>query len=598
MNVKETEPEVSTMTALFTTLPGLFQHITRTYQNPVMLACKKDDAWVKFSTAEVVNIVCKIGAGLLELGLRPGDRIGIAANSSPYWMMMDFAALGCGAITVPLFSNIAPENLRYEIQDSGMRFLFVDSEKQYDTVKASGGIVERFIALPGDMNLSDCISWDSLMSLGEKRMASQPGEWERLSNDVRSTSTATIIYTSGSTGTPKGVELTHDNLVTQVQGTALRFPLDPKNDCVLSCLPLAHGFERMAAFYYLSTGSSLYFAEEVKKVGEALREVHPTVITLVPRLLEKTYARMRSGADSAKGFKKILAQAAFKRAWEKIPGVPATLKDKLFDALVYRKLREALGGRLRFIISGSAPLDHSLYGFLLNAGFPVYEGYGLTETSPVIAANYPGHLKVGTVGKLFPDVEVRIGEDGEILARGPGIMKGYYGKPGETAKTIDENGWLHTGDLGKLDAEGFLHITGRKKELFKTANGKYVAPVPIEQALCNKLADMAMVIAEKRPFVTAVLFPDMEGLKRLKPELGCAEMDDASFLHSEQARAYMQKAVDDMNTKLNHWEKVQKFHLADRILSVDAAELTPTLKIRRHVVEEKFRAEIDAMYAA
>jgi long-chain acyl-CoA synthetase len=387
--------------------------------------------------------------------------------------------------------------------------------------------------------------------------------------------------------------------VSQVEGAALRFPLHPDEDSALSCLPLAHVFERMVTFYYLSTGISIHFAEEIKKVGDNLREVHPTIITLVPRLLEKVHAKLQANVEIAAGLKKTLGKAALDRARVKAHDAPATFKDRVLDALVYKKMRVALGGRLRLVISGSAPLDPSLYSFFLNLGVPVYEGYGLTETSPVLAANFPGHRKVGTVGPIFPGVEVRVGDDGEILARGPGVMKGYYRKPEETSQVIDNAGWLHTGDLGHVDNEGYLKITGRKKELFKTANGKYVAPVPIEQALIqNKLVDMAMVIAEGRPFTTAVLFPDVENLKALKVELGCESLEDAAFLKSSQALGYLQTSLDAVNSKLNHWEKVQKFHLAVAPLAIDAGELTPTMKIRRHVVEDKFRKEIDLLYAA
>jgi len=586
------------MTNPFTTLTNLILHVGQTHRNPAALSYKKDGAWISISTAEMTDTVRKVGAGLLELGLKPGDRLGIMADPSPFWLMMDLAALGCGAVTVPLFPNVAPENLHYEIQDSGMRFLFVSSEAQLSTLQPCPKSIEGILALPKALELQGCVSWEMLLLIGAKRLENQPGEWDASARAVKEEDTATLIYTSGSTGIPKGVELTHRNLVSQVVGTSIRFPLDPQKDRLLSCLPLAHVLERIGSYYYLSTGTSLYFAEDIKKVGEDLREVRPTVIILVPRLLEKMYAKMQLGVETATGLKKRLARAAFRRAQEKSPTSAPTPLDKVFDALVYRKMRAALGGCLRLAISGGAPLDPNLYGFFLNIGLPVYEGYGLTEASPVVAANFPGHRKVGTVGIPYPEVEVRIAEDGEILARGAGIMKGYYGKPEETAQTVDAEGWLHTGDLGQLDGEGYLRITGRKKELFKTANGKYVAPVPIEQAIgTHKLVDMVLVIAEGRPFVTALLFPNMEGLQAWKQELGHEDMEDTAFLRSEKASAALRQIVEDVNAKLNHWEKIRKFHLAERTLSIGAGELTPTLKIRRHIVEEKFRPQIDSFYA-
>jgi long-chain acyl-CoA synthetase len=585
------------MTPPFTTLTGLLLHVGQTYRNPTALVYRQNDVWISLSTAEVKETVQKIGTGLLELGLKPGDRLGIMADPSPFWIMLDMAALGCGAITVPLFPNVAPENLGYEIRDSGMRFLFLSSEAQLSVARSSSEPLECIIALPKALELHGCISWEMLEIIGAKRLQTHPDQWEKSARDVKEEDTATLIYTSGSTGIPKGVELTHKNLISQVRGTAARFPLDPEKDRILSCLPLAHVLERIGAYYYLSSGTSLYFAEDIKKVGDYLHEIHPTVIILVPRLLDKMFAKIQSNVEATTGFKKLLAHAAFKRAREKSPTAPSTSRDKVFEALVYRKMRTALGGSLRLVISGGAPLDPNLYGFFLNIGLPVYEGYGLTEASPVVAANFPGHRKVGTVGVAYPGVEVRIAPDGEILAHGAGIMKGYYRKPEETASTIDVDGWLHTGDLGDLDAEGYLRITGRKKELFKTAGGKYVAPVPIEQAIgAHKFVDMVLVVAEGRPFTTALLFPNLDGLKAWKQELGHEAMDDLSFLRSKEATVHLQQVVEAVNAKLNHWEKIQKFHLAEEALSISAGELTPTLKIRRHIVEEKFRRQIESFY--
>ena len=583
------------MADTFTTLPGILRHVNRTFQNPTALAYKKDGVWLSISTQELFLTVRRLGSGLIKMGLKPGDRVGIVADSSPFWMMFDLAVLGAGGITVPMFSNISPDNLKYEIQDSGMRYLFVGSEAQHKAMKPFFGSLERVLAL----NESDgCISWNGLLKDGDQRLVENSGEWDALSESVAEGNTATLIYTSGSTGIPKGVELTHRNLVTQVRGAQHRFPMDPAKDSALTCLPMAHVFERLVTYVYLASGIKIHFAEDIKKVGENLREIHPTIITMVPRMLEKIYAKMQANVESASGFKKILGKAALQRAKEKPLGSLLSLKDRFLDAWVYGKMRLALGGRVRLLISGSAPLDPGLYAFFQNVGIPIYEGYGLTETSPVLAVNFPGQVKVGTVGPIFPGVEIRIADDGEILGRGPNIMKGYYGKPAETAQTIDASGWLHTGDLGHLDQQGFLKITGRKKELFKTANGKYVAPVPIEQALIgNRLIDMALVIAEGKPFTTALLFPDFENLKALKTELGCEIMDDVAFLHSPVALNFIQKDLDLLNGKLNHWEQVQKFHLASRALTIDAGELTPTLKIRQHVAEEKFRKEIDSMYA-
>ncbi len=585
------------MSETFRTLPGLLKYVETHSQNDCALGYKKGDKWEKISTAEVGETVRRLCMGLVELGLKPCDKVGLVADPSPFWLMMDLAILGAGAVSVPMFANISHENLQFEIKDSGMKFLFVGSESQYLAMKPYFGSMQKIIVMPSGLGDEQCVSYENLLALGAKRQANGGNDYLRLSEGINEQDTATLIYTSGSTGVPKGVELTHRNLVFQVLAANKRFPLNPAVDKVLSCLPLAHVFERMVSYYYFFTGSPVYFAEDIKKVGDNLRELHPTVITMVPRLLEKVHAKMQANVEHAQGIKKFLGTRAWNRAHAKPLGSKDTWADKLFEALVYKKMREGLGGSLRLVISGSAPLDANLAAFFLNVGIPVYEGYGLTEASPVIAANFPDHRKLGTVGMAFPGVEVKIADDGEILTRGPHVMKGYYNKPAETAEVIDKQGWLHTGDLGHFDVENYIKITGRKKELFKTANGKYVAPVPIEHAITHcKLVDMAMVVAEGKPFTTALLFPDFENLDSLKAEIGCAEMGTDAFLQSPQARDYIQKSLDEVNSKLNHWEQVQKFIIIKTPITVDSGQLTPTMKIRRHIVMEKYRNEIEQMY--
>lgn len=590
------------MSETFRTLPGLLKYVEAHNQNACAMGYKKGAEWISISTEEVGNTVRQLCLGLVELGLKPGDKVGVVADPSPFWIMFDLAILGAGAVSVPMFANISRDNLIYEIEDSGMRFLFVGSDQQYQAMKPFFGKVEKIITMAASMpteegpGVGQCVSYEALKRLGANRQASHPGEYMRLSEGINEQDTATLIYTSGSTGVPKGVELTHRNLVFQVGAAHKRFPLDPKTDSIVSCLPLAHVFERMVTYYYFFTGTSIYFAEEIKKVAECLRELHPTVVTMVPRLLEKVHAKMQANLELAQGFKKIIGTKAWNRAHSKVPGSKDSFMDRIYDALVYKKMRAALGGNLRITISGSAPLDPSLAAFLLNIGIPVYEGYGLTEASPVISCNFPGHRKLGTVGLAFPGVEIKIGDDGEILTRGPHVMKGYYNKPVETAEVIDKMGWLHTGDLGHLDPENFIKITGRKKELFKSANGKYVAPVPIEQAIAgNKLVDMVMVVAEGKPFTTCLIFPDFENIAAVKTELGIQTGNDV-FLESPEAKAYIQKSLDEVNAKLNHWEQVQKFVVIKTPITVDSGQLTPTMKIRRHIVMEKYRAEIDSMY--
>ncbi len=585
------------MSGTFRTLPGLLKYVEANNTNPCALGFKRNGKWESLSTQEVGETVRHLSMGLVELGLKPKDKVGLVADPSPFWFMMDLAILGAGAVSVPMFSNISPDNLQFEIKDSGMRYLFLGSAAQYTAMKPFCDQMEKLILLPDNVQDEKSISYQALIELGKKHLATKTGDYLRLSEGINEQDTATLIYTSGSTGVPKGVELTHRNLVFQVGAANKRFPLDPSVDKILSCLPLAHVFERLVCYYYFSTGTSIYFAEEIKKVADNLRELNPTVISMVPRLLEKVHAKMQTNVETAKGLKKFLGAKAWQRAHEKVLGSKPNLSDKIFDALVYKKLRQALGGRLRIVISGSAPLDPIIGTFFMNVGIPVYEGYGLTEASPVIAANFPDHRKLGTVGLAFPGVEVKIADDGEILTRGPHVMKGYFNKPTETAEVIDKLGWLHTGDLGHFDTENYIKITGRKKELFKTANGKYVAPVPIEQAIAQcKLVDMVMVVAEGKPFTTALIFPDFENLKALKTEFASEDQNNEAFLSSSQVRDFIQKSLEEVNAKLNHWEQVQKFVIIKAPITVDSGQLTPTMKIRRHIVMEKYRAEIDSMY--
>jgi long-chain acyl-CoA synthetase len=575
----------------FSTLPGLLLYASQAYRNPAALLFKNGGRWCPIGSEEMAESVRQAGEQLIALGLRPGDRVGIASDSSPFWLMADLAALGAGAVTVPLFPNAAPDVVRHQILDSGMRFLFVENEELREAFSPFTGSVQHVLVLSSrrlqKLAPSDWAAGEGTVELGA---------WDQRVAALKPGNTATLIYTSGSTGLPKGVELTHDNIVSQVQAARDCFPLDAGKDRALSFLPLSHIFERMVAYYYLASGVSLAFAEDSKQAGFNLREVRPTVMTVVPRFLEKVHARVLELADSAGGIAHTLAVAAMKRATEKEEGAPRTWKDAVYERLVFRKIRAQMGGRLRFLISGSAALDPRLAKFFGNLGVPVYEGYGLTESSPVLTANFPGSSRMGTVGRPFPGVELRIAPDGEILARGPNIMKGYYGQPEATAETIDAEGWLRTGDLGSFDGDGFLRVTGRKKELFKTANGKYVAPLPIEQALAaHKLIESALVVAEGRRFVSAVIFPDFEALIQLKKEIVIPEAG-GSMLNSGTIQARFRDAVNAVNHGLNAWEQIRRFYVAEAPPTIEGGEMTPTLKLRRHAIEAKYRRKIEAMY--
>jgi long-chain acyl-CoA synthetase len=585
----------------FSTLPGIVQYAGQAYGNPGALCYKNGGRWCRISSSELLNSVRHAGENLIEMGLQPGDRVGIVADPSPFWLMADLAALGAGAVTVPLFPNAAPEVLRHQISDSGMKFLFVGSEELQETLRpilgSLGSSLKILLLSSKQVQIVSRQAWTESGGGTGGNVEPLSLEWDRRAALLKPEDTATLIYTSGSTGMPKGVELTHGNIVSQVRSAPLCFPLDPLKDSALTFLPLAHVFERMVTYYYLASGISVAFAENSRLAGVNLREIRPTVLTAVPRFLEKVYQRIQGLVDETTGVRHRIGKAALRRAVEKPIGTPPTWKDKVFEALVYRRIRAQMGGRLRLVISGSAPLDSKLAMFLVNLGVPVYEGYGLSESSPVLAVNYPGHRKLGSVGPAFPGVELRLAPDGEILARGPNIMKGYYGLPAETAAVLDKDGWLSTGDLGSLDAQGFLSVTGRKKELFKSATGKYVAPLPIEQALAtHKLIESAVIIAEGRPFVSALIYPDFDNLVALKQDLNGENRETGSFLQSESVQRRFSEIVETVNRGLNSWEQVRKFHVMDTPPAIESGEMTPTLKLRRHAVEAKYRRKIESFY--
>ena len=581
----------------FKTLPALVGYVLNTFRNSRALNYRHLGQWEHISTEEFVEIVRRLSLGLKAIGVEPGDKCGIIVPSSPQWLMIDLAIMVNGAVSVPMFPNISCDNFNFEVSNSSMKHLFI--KNQYILEKAIQHRLKDFkkiIALDVESQGDNVINFIELLSRGDEVSSTSPELYTILSNGVNENDLATIIYTSGSTGVPKGVPLTHKNIISQIYAATERFPMDPSKDSVLSCLPLAHIFERMVIYYYLSTGMSIYFADDIKKVGDLLREVRPTVITMVPRLLEKVYAKMHHNLAEVKGIKKTLASLAFHHAETATPG-RKSLVSKVYDPLVYKKLRNALGGKLRLAICGSAKLNPDIERFFLNIGLPLYQGYGLTECSPVVSANSPGHSRPGTVGMPFPDVEVRVNDDGEILVKSPGVFSGYFNNGRETKTVIDEDGWFHTGDLGLLDKDGYIIINGRKKELFKTSNGKYVSPVPTEQMVKQcELIDMAVVIAEGRKFVSLLIFPDFENLGTIRQERGKADISDEDFLSSLEIEKEIETLINNINKKLNHWEQIREYRVIKEPISIESGELTPTMKIRRHIVEKKFKHVIDEIY--
>lgn len=576
-------------------LPRLILGAAERYAHPDLLCYPHEHGWIRWSSVAMTQQIRALTMGLIARGVQRGDRIGIIAPPGPEWVMIDLAIQSAGAVTVPIFKRISPESFTHEVKDSGMRILFIGEPNEIPmAVEHGAGLVELITF----GCCTDNEEFEQLLAAGRELDEHDRTRFDRSVASIEPDDLLTIIYTSGSTGLPKGVELTQSNLLSQIAASASRFQLDPHRDLALSLLPLAHIFERMVAYFYLASGMRVYFADDPKKVAEYARDIRPTAMTVVPRLLEKVYAKMKDGAQAKAGPAGKLARAAVGRAEAKPVESRRSVRDLLFDRLVYKKFRAALGGRVHTLISGSAKLAPEIAAFFINVGLNVYEGYGMTESAPVIAVNYRGHRRVGTVGPLLPQVEVTIAPDGEILARGPNVMRGYHNLPEASAETIDRDGWLHTGDLGSLDDDGYLTVTGRKKELFKKSTGEYVPPVPIEHAIGeHPLVDTAVIFADNRVYVTALLFPDPVKLSAARQNAGLSNMTDAEYLRSDAVRTQLQEHIESVNRARHHCERVVQFTFAEDAASIERGELTPTYKVRRANIERLYQDKIEAMYA-
>lgn len=576
----------------FSTLADLSYFQANKFNNPKAFNFKENQIWKSFSNQEFLEKTFHFACGLKEIGVVKNQTLAIYAYQNPIWLIADFGSMLACATTVPIFSNISKEHLIFEISDSAVKFIFTDNPEIVAVIKSENLDVK---IITYGFKAENSFAFEDLISLGLKAVKENKYRIEHLLTNIQPQDLATIIYTSGSTGTPKGVELTHLNLVSQIKDTAQCFFLKPQ-DVALSFLPLAHIFERMVMMFYITQGISIYFADDVKNVGNLLREIRPTLMTTVPRVLEKVFTRIKDGIDSASFVKKFIGSKAFARALSKDVEVKKNFLDKIYDAIIYKKLRNSLGGNIRMIICGGAALSINLERFYSNINIDLYCGYGLTEASPVLTCNRPGTKKFATIGKVFPSVELKIANDGELLARGPNIMRGYHNCPQKTTEVI-EDGWLKTGDKAVIDSEGFVKIIGRKKELFKTANGKYVSPTPIENYLMQSLGFLvgAVIIADGRKFVSVLLFPDFENLQKIKEKLNFAASDE-EFLRSKNLQHFVEKNIEKVNKNFDHWEQIQKFYIACSPISIESGEITPSMKLKRNVVEEKFKEVIDQFY--
>lgn len=550
--------------------------------------------WKSLSTEEFLQSVKNITLGLYAIGMRRGDTVGIYANSSTEWTIADMAIMIAGGVSVPLFANISEDNFLYEVKETELNIVFIDGEDQWNMFKRHKDLFTKGVAFGECPDDPKAISFKEVIEKGKQLDKAQPKLYQQLRAALQSKDVATIIYTSGSTGTPKGVELTHGNLTCVLDFS--KFQWDVKNDKYLSVLPLAHVFGHCINLWVLAWGASIYYTSDYKNLGSICKEIKPTAIVVVPRLLEKMYMKMYDKVHSASGPKRIIGEWAFNLAKTDNPTGINKFLLPVADKLVFSKLRNAMGGKLRIVISGGAPLSPQLQRFFDTVGIPIYEGWGLTEACPV-CVNTPQHKKFGTVGKPLPEQKLSISPKGEILVKGSLVMRGYYRHPELTATTLDKDGWLHTGDRGSLDKYGYLTIHGRIKELYKTSTGEYVAPVPIEQAIGrHPLIDMSMVVAEGRKFTSCLLFPNLEMLARLKAQKNAENMSNEEFLQSDIVKSEIDKHFEEVNKHLNHWEKVHAYRFILEPLTIQSGELTPSMKIRRDVVAQKYKNIIDEIY--
>jgi long-chain acyl-CoA synthetase len=591
-----------------TSISGLCLVAALNHGKPDALNQKVDDEWIHISAVTFVERVQSVALGLAALGIRPGDRIALLSENRPEWSIVDLAILSLGAINVPIYTTQAVDQIDFILKDSGARAIFISNRKLYRHARAvlAERKLEHLIFFDPEVaeDIDRGISLESLENTGQIQARERPEAFDAYLGAVRPDDLATIIYTSGTTGEPKGVMLTHNNFMSNVLAITKGLPIGP-TDVALSVLPLSHIFERAGFYVFCYNGVSVYYAASFDQVGENLREVGPTVMTAVPRLFEKVYHRIIKKGMAEKGWKRRIftSSLAVGQRYGELKDtrrrVPARLRLKqgLASRMVFSKWREGVGGRLRYFVSGGAPLSPALSYAYLAAGIPILQGYGATETC-IVTANRPDNNHVGSVGIPFDGIELRIAEDGEILVRGPNVMRGYYGQPEATAAVL-KDGWFATGDVGHIEKDGRLYITDRKKDLFKLSNGKYVAPQLIESLLKqSEFVNQVTVVGAGRKQPAALIVPDWENLKEAlsETEKGFPQ-DRVELSRYSAAIKIVQRDVAALTSELSDYERIRRVALLPNEFSIDGGELTPTLKVKRRVIDERFGDLIEELYS-
>ncbi|HEY8164761.1 MAG TPA: long-chain fatty acid--CoA ligase [Gemmatimonadaceae bacterium] len=588
------------------TLNRLFFDAVERYAKPDALQTTAGDRWIPLSHDEVAKRVRRVAMGLASLGVKRGDRVAILSENRPEWAIADYGCLTAGFTDVPIYPTLPPDQIAYIVNNSESVAIFVSTRAQAEKIASARDEMPtlRKIISFDDIGWLAHFSLAGLEAMGATYETPETvANYREIADSVEPDDLATLIYTSGTTGEPKGVMLSHDNIHSNVAASRLKIPF-VRDDVSLSFLPLSHIFQRMADYLMMDTGTSIAYVQDLDSVPLSLVEVRPTIVFSVPRLYEKMYARVLQNALSSGAMKQRIFFWARRVAeeWANVklaggdPGRLLALRYSLAQQLVFSKLAQRTGGRLRYFVSGGAPLATEINKFFYAAGLTILEGYGLTETSPVIAVNAPDAFRIGTVGKPIAGVEVKIAADGEILARGPGIMKGYYKNPRATAEAITADGWFRTGDIGTLE-DGFLTITDRKKDLIVTAGGKNIAPQPIENRVkSNKFVTQAVMIGDKRKFPSILVVPNFDQLEKWANRRNIIWTDRAELLTMPAVQMKMNKEVSQQLEGLAHYETPRKVALLEHDFSLERGELTPTQKVKRRVVDEHYKDLIDSLY--
>lgn len=593
----------------YKTISEMFISITNKYANKAAYGYKEEGVWKELTFSEVRRYVEKISGGLKTLGIRSGDHVSIISDNNQWWAMSDYGILSAKGVTTTIYPTLTTKQIKWIVQHSESRFLFCGDKEQTEKILPVINElknVEKIVVMDNTtFDRTDVITIKELMELGETYRKGNPDDFEQTAVSLKSDDILTLIYTSGTTGDPKGVMLTHGNLTSNIDSSS-QVILATDQDIFLSFLPLSHTFERMAGhFFPFSIGAQVCYAESIEKVSDNMREVHPTIMIAVPRLYEKMYAKVIDNVAKSSSIKQKLfwwsvgvgRKVVERRKHAVSAGGFLGIKFSIANKLVFSKLKERVGGQMRFFVSGGAPLSKEIGEFFDAAGIIIIEGYGLTETSPVLTANLLEKYKIGTVGPPLPGIEVKIAKDGEIIARGPSIMKGYFKDEVGTNEVLDEDGWFSTGDIGEFDEDGYLCITDRKKNILVTSGGKNVAPQPMENVLIvSKWIEQVLIIGDRRRFVSALIVPSFPSLEEWAKERGLQWEDREDLINFPDVHDLYDRVINESMEGFAQFEKAKKFILLSKEFTIENGELTPSLKVRRNVVELRYADIIDKMY--